>query len=366
GVSRVADDEAVRVLGVHADWLEDGMRAGRALIADGSRGVLEVCYRTPQRLDAIEILHLARDREREIHRRISEACEGAGLAQINPSGVAAARADDKMQAYRLWCRAGGIETPAARLVPRGKGRRDVVAALLALLGARRRATLVAQPRHGTEGRLVEIGDVVGDDPELRGGSHDLARHATDEILPRDDLLIREARGNVRMDVGGDPRKLTIRLNVAWDGRSFVAESGYAQVAPDGASFIASRGRGGEVVNLGDALTSLCCNGKTGWRRVAATDSDVKAMCDAASSAAAALNAGLTEEAYLKHTGIDVVLEAADGVLRPVVLEANARPAGLSRSCAIGLRRGALPKVTSALFGYLRQRRRERSRETCPR
>jgi hypothetical protein len=231
----------------------------------------------------------------------------------------------------------------------------VVAALLALLGGRREAELVVQPCHGTEGRFVEAGKVAAEDPELPRGDHVLVRHALNEILPRDDLLIRESRGNIRLDVGGEPRRLTFRLNVAWDGCSFVAESGFAQVASDRSAFVASRGRGGEVVDLGEALTSLCCKHSTGWRRLAATESGVREMCQAATSAAEALNAGLAEEASLKHMGIDLVLEVDEGVTTPVVLEANARPAGLSRSHEIGPGARLRPKVTSALFGYLRQR-----------
>ena len=358
--SRLPGETAVRVLGVHVDWLDDAMRTRRALIVDASRQVLEVCFRHPQRLDTVEILHLARDRERDVHRRISEVCERVGVAQINPYGVAVGRADDKMQAFRAWQRPCGgrarrIETPGARLVPLGKGRREVVAALLALLGERGEAELVVQPCHGTEGRLVEAGRVAADDPALLRGDHVLVRHALDEILPYDDLLIRESRGNIRLDVEGEPRRLAFRLNVACDGCSFVAESGFAQAACDGTAFVASRGRGGEVVDLGEALKALCCEDRTGWRRIALTDSDVAEMCKAATTAAAALNAGLPEEARLKHMGIDLVLETDNGVLTPVILEANARPAGLSRSHEIGLGARLRPKVTSALFRYMKQR-----------
>ena len=73
-----------------------------------------------------------------------------------------------------------IETPAARVVPRGKGRRDVIAALLALLGGRERATIVVQPRHGAFPELIEEtgGGVLcePDDPD------DLAARLTDLLL----------------------------------------------------------------------------------------------------------------------------------------------------------------------------------------
>ena len=39
------------------------------------------------------------------------------------------------------------------------------------------------------------------------------RHALDEILPYDDLLIRESRGNIRLDVEGEPRRLAFDVKL---------------------------------------------------------------------------------------------------------------------------------------------------------
>jgi len=350
---REAVGKSVTVVGVHHAWLDDRMRARRALLADRPGRVCEVGFRAPQRIDVAEILHLPRENEIALHRRLSAACEDAGIAQINPCGIAAGRADDKMQACAIWRRMH-VDTPAARRVARGGGCREVVAAGRALLGGRIAARLVVQPGHGTEGRLVEAACVKADDAAFMRGRHPLVAHAAERILPHDDLLIREAKGNVRFDVGQERRRIAFRMNVAWDGTRFVVESGFAQVAPDAATFAASRGRGGQIVTLDEAFRALCCRSDSRWRRFFPTACDLAAIQEAAICAAVAVNSGVTEAAFLKHMGIDIVLEVNRACLTPVVLEANARPAGLASSHEMphSLSEHPSPKVTAKLFHFI--------------
>ena len=365
--SRGARGRAVSVLGVHHTWLDDRMRAQRALVVDRPGSVCEAGFADPQPLHVVEILHLPRDSEIDLHRRISAACDDARIGLINPYSVAAGRADDKMQAFESW-RAARVETPMARRVPRGSGRRGVFAAVLALLGERPAMEVVVQPDHGTEGRQVEAACLRADDPEVLRGTHPLVVHAVDAILPRDDLLVREARGSVRFGAGRERRRIAFRFNVAWNGERLVAESGYAQVAEDDVTFAASRGRGGDIVGLGEALSGLWCGGEAGWQRFVPGPRDVERMCGSAVAAAAALNRGLSEEAFLKHTGIDMVLEVDGSRVIPVVIEANARPAGLASSHEITTAPGGSPKskVTLELFRFIRRWGSERSTNKCPR
>ena len=350
---REAVGRAVTILGVHHTWLDDRMRAWRALVADRPGRVCEVGFRAPQRIDVAEVLHLPREGEIALHRRISAACEDAGIVQVNPYGIAAERADDKAQACAIWRRMH-VETPAARRVARGGGHREVVTTARALLGGRAATRLVVQPGHGTEGRLVEAACVNAGDAAFMRGRHPLVVHAAECILPHDDLLIREARGNVRFVVGQERRHIAFRMNVAWNGTRFVAESGFAQVAPDAATFAASRGRGGQIVTLDEAFRALCCKSDSGWRRFFPTAYDLAAIQEAAICAAVALNTGIPEAAFLKHMGVDIVLEVNLACLTSVVLEANARPAGLASSHEMphSLSEHLRPKVTAEIFHFI--------------
>jgi len=357
--SRADGDAKVNVLGVHHSWLGEGMRARRALIADHSGRACEVAFSEPQPVQVVETLHLPRRTEKDLHRQISTACARTHIPEVNPYETASERADDKMQTAELWCSfrdadGSSLETPLARLVPRRASRDAVAAAARQLLNGRATAEVVVQPNHGTEGWLVEAGQVSAVDPDVMG-----VAQLAEMILPHDEVLIREARGNVRFEKNGERRRIAFRINVACDGDRFVAESGFAQVAPDATTFAASRGRGGEIVALDEALRSLCCDDVSGWHRVVPTASDLEAICAAASRAAVALNSGLRAERFLKHMGIDMVLEAHASGVTPVLLEANARPAGLASSRKIRPSwHGRLkPEVTTALFGFVRQLQR---------
>jgi hypothetical protein len=85
--------------------------------------------------------------------------------------------------------------------------------------------------------------------------------------------------------------------------------------------------------------------------------------EAAATAARRLNTGLPTAAYLKHAGVDLVLEVDASGVTPVVLEANARPAGLaaSRRLTAGAAGKVQPKVTDALFRAFTTCHGERSR-----
>ena len=82
------------------------------------------------------------------------------------------------------------------------------------------------------------------------------------------------------------------------------------------------------------------------------------MKTAAIDAAYGLNAGLDLDRYLKFVGIDILLETEgtetnEVKVIPVVLEANPRPAGLSRSSEIiGVSaRKPHPRVSKEVFRF---------------
>jgi len=358
------DADVVAVLGVHADWrTRDCRHARRALLVDTEGLVSQCSFERPVRMDAVWSLHLPIECERALHASISADCERAGLLQINPYR-ASERADDKLRSHQLWAahlQRGGEEfaLPAATIVPREASAPEAADELRRFVGALELpATLIAQPNRGTEGQQVAAARTESADIDSVGPKHPLVRHLCDAILPTDDALLRQERGNVRV---AGLRRIAFRLNVAWNGANFVAESGFAQVAAGAHDVVASRGREGAVAEINECLAQLRFRAADGWRRFVPSAADIAALQRAAVAAAEALNADLEENEYLKHMGIDMVLEvgAESGKLTPVLLEANARPAGLNQSTAL---RGIAPgppllHVTTALFDFVQHRAR---------
>jgi len=147
---------------------------------------------------------------------------------------------------------------------------------------------------------------------------------------------------------------TFRINVAWNGREFVAESGYAQVARDENTFPASRGRGGKIVDINHALSCLYYFKDNTWKRFIPTEDNISKIKSSAVDAAYRLNVDLPQSEYLKFMGIDIILEANDTNMTPIFLEANPRPAGLAQSTEIiGIsNREPTPLVSKGIFHYL--------------
>jgi len=366
--SRPPQGRRVNVLGVHVDWLTDRGEATRGLLVDESWRVREVGFEEAVPLHVIQTLHLPASREAALHRRLSDTFREAGVVQVNPY-EASERADDKAWTHRLWLQYGnGLESPAFTLIPRASNLGDALKLLeafiegLSLRKGRRTLGIFIQPNRGTEGWMVERFEF---DPYWRkiGREHPAAKHI-DAVLQLDDALVREERGNVRFSPSKESgetntfRHVSLRINVAWDGSHFVAESGYAQVSRDSESPVASRGRGGEIIDLHEALENLYYPSDRGWVRLNVTSGEIEKIKRTAEAAAQALNIGLSDKASLKMAGIDVVLEVSDsegGEVLPVLLEANPRPAGLNHSTSLEEVTNDKPKlmVSSAIFRAIR-------------
>ena len=318
----------VNILGVHKDWLSPG-GAQRAIILDKDGLVKEVAFEEPVPIHIVQILHLPLKGERQLHRELSRRFHDGGIPQINPYPHSAERADDKAQTHDLWKQCEHeIVSPKYTLIPRGSSPEEIAKHLRTFMGNGQLLDVVIQPNRGTEGYRVEKFSTGTD---IRPALF----YIKDQVLPQDDAIVREMRGNVRYTdrSSGSSLNVTFRVNVAWNGSEFVAESGYAQVARDEETFPASRGKGGIIVDINEALADLYC---PRYGRFIPVNEDIAAMKKAAENAARALNAGLDAEDYLKHIGIDILLEVTEsgaGVI-PVVLEANPRPAGLSHSSEI--------------------------------
>ena len=351
--SRPERARPVHVMGVHADWVsDDGRKAKRALMLDATGSVLERSFEHPVALDVVATLHLPRSGERALHKKFSVAYDLIGLPQINPY-EASRRADDKACTHRLW--EGYVPSVRAVRIP-GLNPEETLGAMLEAWPDRGRSVVV-QPNTGTEGDGVA---------RFEATAHgEIVRYIRDRIGSDSEALIREERGNVRFFSETEKEKgyrtITLRINVAWNGREFLAESGYAQVAPDEDHFVASRGRGGALVPLQTALAHLYRAKEDGWVRTTPNEDDLARIWQTAVYAAQALNEGLCESEYIKLLGIDLLIEVDEaGRFTPIALEANPRPAGLAQSWELPrtLRDAAEPKVTFGLFEFIRKQEKK--------
>lgn len=352
--------QRVNILGVHFTWrAQDKKKIKKALIVDQTSVVKEVEFSTPPAIDIVHILHLPRRGERELHRKISFECQKLGISQINPYQKASERADDKMTSYRFWCEFTKISLPASCLIPKRSSSPAVARQLKIFLKhfKKRKISLVVQPNKGTEGDKVkkfELTRVDEINPE-----HPIVKYIVDYLLLEDDALVREERGNVRYRNKDKFVRLTLRVNVGWNGEEFIADSGYAQIAKDASTFVTSQAQGGEIIDINTALANLYYLKDEKWCHFIPTDEDIATLKKTAASAAEGLNVGLKEKNYLKYVGIDIVLELCEEnqTLRftPVVLEANPRPSGLSRAKEIlGIsQREAKLKTTQELFKFIK-------------
>jgi hypothetical protein len=348
------------VLGAHIDWIwQNGASIRRAIVVDKDGLVREVAFEEPVPIHVVQILHLPIKHERQLHRKLSICFHDSGIPQINPYEGGSERADDKAWAHALWDKYGqNILSPGYVLIPQHSSPEEIAGRLNAFIQNVQNSDLVVQPDRGTEGSKVEKFAVgTGLKPQSS-----VVRYIKDHILPEDDAIVREQRGNVRYkgSLSDSFLNVAFRINVAWNGSEFVAESGYAQMAKDEETFPASRGRGGSIIDINDALGNLYYRADGRWIRLIPADRDAAAMKTAAINAAYGLNAGLDLDRYLKFVGIDILLEVEDtGVnavnVIPVVLEANPRPAGLSQSSEImGVStRKPHPRVSTEIFGFIR-------------
>lgn len=280
------------------------------------------------------------DEERDWHARWHGWCAERRIALVNPA-PAAQVADDKCATHERWQR-HGIPTPETWLLPRDTGQ-DARACVIedALRCACQR--YVVKPRHGTEGK-----DVAVVTPDARA-----LETALSSIMAGDDALIQPYRNCLRWvdgRVGPGGCCAAIRLNVALrpDGEP-VAESGYAHVATDGESCVASVGQGGKLMPL--ARAHLFVAPPQGPPR-SLSERDVRRIVALAQDAARALAEGVKPDEPLRLVGVDLIVDVNErGDVHPLALEANPRPAGLSHSrfLADGWNEVGEPGVSLALW-----------------
>jgi hypothetical protein len=301
--------QQTNVLGVHTDWLTTDGKLKRILYLDFDKGrFVETDVELPIVPDSVNFLCLGRQ-EQEKHQAISERIN---CLQVNPSKVSML-ADDKAATLAKWS-ALGLEVPAYQEISPGN-----LAKAFHFLDSFEE--IAVKPNGATEGELVAF---------FRR-SHPQARIALQHHLERcweqGKAIVQQRRDGVffRAPVSGECHSLALRFNLTTNrvvGHRL--ESGYAQLGQDEQS-PASCGQGGRIIPVDIALSSLSGGSAFGNQPFRLDPNDWNNI-RAQTERAASLFVGLM------LIGLDVLLDHdLHGKIRPIFLEANPRPAGLSHS-----------------------------------
>ncbi len=334
------------VLGILWDkgWIErkkDKILVKRAIIYDHERKVLkEVDFPRPLELDPAcdlaMMTNIPKEIEIQVAQDISHDLALCKIPQVNPAETSS-RVDDKMKSSELI--RGAANVPLTILVPAGTDPAAIGGQLANFVigsGDAARLEVVVKPNIGTEGEGIEYFSSTD-----RNAAID---YVAQLLSTGQDILLQRPVGNARYFAQGESgkgyRRLVLRVNVGWDHNDFLAESGYAQVANDPDQVVVSKARGADIRDINTTLKSIYYQKRDGqWVLLPLTREHIAAIKKTAEDAAHAINKDLSEEDMVEFLGIDIALdvqERPDGKIEiiPVVLEANARPVGLSNSTLI--------------------------------
>lgn len=306
--ARGVSDGAIHVIGVHGDWLQDTGAASRAILYDDVHDVFIESELTERlQLDSVQFLYLGQAHEQERHQRLSEQLKGR--LQLNPF-QAARVADSKWNTYEL-LRAAGVPTPQTMRVTAAMPAIEWTAEVTAFCHECAIGGLVVQPDCGTEGAGVGFFSCLA-----TGAPEPEAIEHIERLQSVGDVVVRAPIKGLRFREGQASYSADLRVNVAFDGERYLAESGYLQVAGDPDAFASSVGRGGRIVPLsGGALSGLgISNEQRG------------PILETACRAAEAFAKGGHRLGLL---GVDLKVKKAESGLSAWVLDVNPRPAGLS-------------------------------------
>jgi hypothetical protein len=306
------------VIALHADWLAPGGAAQRAIWLDPeSSEPVESALTSPVLAKSIQVLHLNPVSEEEDHLKIESSAE---LPSLNPwKGALTLR--DKLESYRLWA-SQGLPAPDCVFL-NGPDAAAKAAGFLASIHVKGCRQAVLKPWRGTEGRAASR-FILKSESELRPLAIQIASKTWYEPM-----LLGAAMDSLGILLEQSRVALAFRINVSWRGAKPRAESGYAQTGAPGLD-IASRGRGGRIVPLAWAWENLCDSAGQALRPPAEA---WREMLQTAEAAARVIGKGLEEDAPALM-GLDIVLDNQNGKLRPYVLEANPRPAGMAFCCRV--------------------------------
>lgn len=312
-----------RVIGVpRSFWIpSDGTVCGGILVGHDGKSRL-VRFEHPVRIDSALILNLPRKEEISLHRERTFEARAAQIVLLNPAGRVSERADQKHLAHQCWQRAG-IPTPAYWLVPKEWTSNQIHGLLLEI--AEQVPAVYVLPDDSTEG------DRVGRFSLQSGQVEDALFHITQNIQPCNDALIREECGNVHIYYDGVPRRAILRMNVVKTGSGIWSYSGCWYVARDASSDVVSVGCGATILGFRDGRRALVCveEGKSHFVPEEALDTESIISLGQVAVAALEHDAPDTDRSSLVAFDMIPLWRPGEEIIRWMLLEANARPAGLA-------------------------------------
>ncbi len=298
----------INVLGANMDWLNEDGTLKRIIYLDFTTGrFIETDLELYVRADSAQFLCLG-DQEINKHALLSQRFN---CKQLNPLGVSQF-ADNKAATLSGWS-ALGLTIPAYQEVKAGE--LDTAMRFLDSF-----EEIVVKPNQATEGKLVDF--FRRDQAESKIG---LEQHLNNCWELGAALVQQRCDGIIFRDLAtGTTHSLALRLNLAFDGKCFCLESGYAQLGLN-EHYPAACGRGGYIVAINEVLSGLISRYDAKGKPIELSEKDWYKIREQ-SERAAGLFPGLL------LIGLDVLLDHDPyGNIIPVFLEANSRPAGLSHS-----------------------------------
>lgn len=329
----------MNVVAAHVDWLTARGTATRIIYYEHAKDVLrEVPLVEPLELASVQFLCLGGGQEQARHKELSERFRDK--IQVNPY-PASMIADDKSQTYSLLSRSG-IPTPRTCIIGEKDPVESIAASVVEFIGRINSGEVVVQPNRGTEGQGV-CSFSIGSAGTIAGDA-DIIKHIMSLQCKYGDVIIREKVGNVDYWDGHDAYSADLRLNVAWDGKRYRAESGYVQAASEPGAVVSSVGTGGRIIKLSEGAI----------KHLALTPAELETVRATGIEAARTLD--------LPLAGVDIRLERTEDGLIPWVLDVNPRPAGLSYSEMFD---SCEPGVSKNIWTYLMSGGRKQSNEVDP-
>ncbi len=325
----------LNIVAVRTDWLErTKASAKRVIFTTSGFSVEEAEMEKPIKIDFVMLTSLNVNTEQKRHYELSQWFENNGVNVINPD-CSSERADNKYVAYKLLL-SKNILTPVTEIIQQNSSSLIIdnkVGLFLKNLNNFNK-NVVILPNHGTEGRFVRR-YLVSKNKNVKTTVKKIVSYIK-TILVFDDVVLREECGNVKYLIQNQSiksfRQTIFRINVSYNGTKLESDSGYAEIAGDDNSVVSSPLLGGSIMPLSEAVSNLyALQNLDGKKKVDITDNIISLIKQAAENSVNAINKDLNENQILKIAGVDIVLDYQNSRIVPIVLEINARPAGLSRA-----------------------------------
>ena len=309
-------------MGVYRDWIifyKNGIKAYRAILCKDDYLIESYLY-PPIPIKFCHILNLPRENEIEMHRTLAISLWNRDIVLVNPS-IPSNRCNSKYLTHKFiekYCKIYGknIEMPKYIFLP--KYSEDIkINSFIDRISSRR---VIVKPDHGTEGIGIRVFNV---------NDRDKIIEYCKKILKTDDVIVEEVRGNMLYN---SVYPFTIRINVSYNGREYEIEGGYGIISRNRSEIVSSISHGGKIIDINKLLRNIYYNNI----KYFLNEKDIFKIFKICIDTAKAINLGANNKDNLKYMGIDLLLEYQKSI-KPIVLEINSRPSGLTYIKKISLR-----------------------------